>query len=157
MHLELLYKYVPFLNKDKIGAVLPEYQRNKELKMKEEEERQQMQNQMRKMRGRASSKKERKDECSLDKLEKPEQDNQLIDNLNEVKTDKKKLLVKKPSKVDPEMNDILEDNLESSLPGNSNSNESSTITLLSDRSNKSASASKLIKNNSVLRKVLKNI
>lgn len=66
MHLEILYKSIQFLSKDKIQRVLNDYKFQKAQKQKEEEERMQLQSQLRKLRGRSTSKKERsKDEFNL--------------------------------------------------------------------------------------------
>lgn len=44
MHLDILYKSIPFMRKEKIDARLEEYVKLKNQKQKEEEERLQMQN-----------------------------------------------------------------------------------------------------------------
>lgn len=63
MHLDILYKNISFLKKEKIDRILLEYKHQKIQKQKEAEEQLQMQNQMRKLRGRSGQKKEKtKDE-----------------------------------------------------------------------------------------------
>ena len=52
MHLEILFKSVPFLTLQKIEAMKDKYKKQKEQKRKEEEERLQMQQQMKKSRAR---------------------------------------------------------------------------------------------------------
>jgi hypothetical protein len=65
MHLDILYKSISFLSKDKIMTILNDYKLQKAQKLKEEEERQHI-NQLRKIRGRNSSKKVTKDsDCAL--------------------------------------------------------------------------------------------
>jgi hypothetical protein len=70
MHLDILFKSVTFLNKHKIEVMLQEYKHSKLQKQQEEVERQSIQNQMRKLRGRSTSKKDRKNtgEFSLNEV-----------------------------------------------------------------------------------------
>lgn len=57
MHLDILYKSVSFISKDKILTILEEYKTTKEEKRKEEEDRMMQQLLMKKSRGRQSTKK----------------------------------------------------------------------------------------------------
>lgn len=57
MHLEILYKSITYLSKERITGVLANYKKAKELKRKEEEERLLMRTQMKKSRGRSGSRK----------------------------------------------------------------------------------------------------
>ena len=67
MHLDILYKSIPFMKKDKIEVMLTDYKKMKAQKQREEEERLQFQNQLRKLRGRSSTKKDRpKEEFSIE-------------------------------------------------------------------------------------------
>jgi hypothetical protein len=67
MHLDILYKSIPFMRKDKIEVMLGEYKKQKAQKQREEEERLQYQNQLRKLRGRSTTKKDRpKEEFSIE-------------------------------------------------------------------------------------------
>ena len=59
MHLDILFKNILFLKKEKIDKMLNEYKLQKLQKQKEAEEQLQIQNQMRKMRGRSGQKKEK--------------------------------------------------------------------------------------------------
>lgn len=54
MHLDILFKSVAFLKREKIETILYEYKQDKIRKQKEEEERQLMQNHIRKLRGRSA-------------------------------------------------------------------------------------------------------
>ena len=66
MHLDILYKQVTFITPQKIASILPGFKEDKMQKQKEEEERIQMQNQMKKSRGRQSTKKERKEDVTME-------------------------------------------------------------------------------------------
>jgi hypothetical protein len=67
MHLDILYKNIHFLKKEKIDIMLNEYKSQKLQKQKEAEEQLQIQNQMRKLRGRSGQKKEKgKDENTVE-------------------------------------------------------------------------------------------
>lgn len=52
MHLDILFKSVNFISREKIVKILNDYKESKMQKQKEEEERIIMQNQMKKSRGR---------------------------------------------------------------------------------------------------------
>ena len=57
MHLEILFKSIGYLTKERIACVLSNYKEVKEQKRKEEEERLLMRTQMKKARGRSTSRK----------------------------------------------------------------------------------------------------
>ena len=56
MHLDILYKSISYLSRDKIEAVLPDYKLMKEKKRKEEEEKLLIRSHLKKSRGRSNSK-----------------------------------------------------------------------------------------------------
>jgi len=62
MHLDILYKSVHFLKREKIDAMLFEYKQEKMRKQREEEERLLMQTHIRKLRGRSGPKRDKSKE-----------------------------------------------------------------------------------------------
>ncbi len=62
MHLDILFKSINFLSRDRITSILDSYKKNKEKKRREEQERIQMQMQMKKSRGRQSTKRDKDDD-----------------------------------------------------------------------------------------------
>lgn len=59
MHLDILYKSIPYLTKEKVSCIINNYKEMKEQKRKEEEERLLMRSQQKKARGRSNSKRGR--------------------------------------------------------------------------------------------------
>lgn len=67
MHLDILYKSVVFMKREKIETMLYEYKQEKVRKQKEEEERLMMQTHIRKLRGRSGPKRDKsKDESNVE-------------------------------------------------------------------------------------------
>jgi len=62
MHLDILYKSVMFLKREKIETMLYDYKQDKIRKQKEEEERLLMQTHIRKLRGRSGPKRDKSQE-----------------------------------------------------------------------------------------------